>query len=289
MPDAEDANVVTRSAPIEEKKMPDKLAHEDAASQETTLDEASHDVVSQLRSAALQTSSSILSLQRRAEDELHDAKNALEARTEELASSLSLLKATLESTADGIVVLDLSGKVVSYNSKFAAIWQFSDELLQRRDSRELMTYAAQQVNDSAGFLHRIQEYLTRPGIEIFDVVELKNGRTFERYGFPQYVNQECVGVVVNFREVTQRKQAESALRISEEKYRLLWATAGDAFVLFGSNNIILEANAALATIFGYQPEEVIGQDISILQPERFREGHRNGLQRYLTTQERTLN
>jgi PAS domain S-box-containing protein len=99
---------------------------------------------------------------------------------------------------------------------------------------------------------------------------------------------ERVGIVVTFREITRHKQVEAALRLSEEKYRLLWATAGDAFVLFDSNNVILEANAALATIFGYPPAEVIGQNLAMLQPERLREGHRRGLERYLKTGSRKL-
>src|SRR5687768_7096805 len=156
----------------------------------------------------MQTSSSILSLQGRAEEELLQAKQVLEIRTEELDSYSSLLAATLESTPDGIVALDLAGKVITYNTTFTDIWHFPADILQRRNSREMMAYAAQQMDDPDAFLQLIQKRQAEPHQTSFDVVRMQNGRTFERYGFPQRVNNECVGVVVNFREITDRVLAE---------------------------------------------------------------------------------
>lgn len=250
-------------------------------------EEVTQDDISLLQHAALRASLSTSSPQR-ASDDIHEAKNYWEARTEQLANSLSLLTAALESTADGIIVLDFTGKVVAYNTKFTAIWQYSTEILERRNSREMSAHSATLVKEPEAFLQLLKEHLANPERETFHLIELKDGRTFERYGFPQRVNEKVVGVVINLREVTERKKVDAALRLSEEKYRLLWATAGDAFLLFNRDNIILEANPSLATILGYEPEEVIGQNIAILQPEHLREGHRRGLQRYLESGVRKL-
>ncbi|HUF80868.1 MAG TPA: diguanylate cyclase, partial [Burkholderiales bacterium] len=90
-------------------------------------------------------------------------------------------------------------------------------------------------------------------------------------------------------ERAARRRAEEALRESEEKYRLLWETASDAVVLMDGDSRIQYANPSVMKLFGYAPEEVVGREIAILQPERLREAHRAGIGRYLETGAKTLN
>ncbi|MDQ6808480.1 MAG: PAS domain S-box protein [Verrucomicrobiota bacterium] len=77
--------------------------------------------------------------------------------------------------------------------------------------------------------------------------------------------------------------------LSEAEYRLLWETSTDAVVILDRASTIRYANPAVADIFGYRPDEVVGQNIALIQPERLREGHRRGLGRYLSTGQKTLN
>ena len=84
----------------------------------------------ELRSAALQTSQSISLLRRRAEQELVQAKQALELKTEELAQSVAILRATLDATTDGIIVVDEKGNMIDYNEQFVRMWQFPPGLLE---------------------------------------------------------------------------------------------------------------------------------------------------------------
>jgi len=147
---------------------------------------------------------------------------ALEARTEELNSSLSLLTATIESTADGIMALDISGNVVSHNSRFTTMWRYPPDVLQRCHGPEMMAYAAEQVKEPDRFSHILRNHHLAPQVETFDIFEMQDGRTLERYGFPQRVNQACVGMVVNFRDITERKHAEAEredLLAKEQKAR----------------------------------------------------------------------
>lgn len=135
---------------------------------------------------------------------------AVSERTRELAKSFSLLNATLESTTDGIVAMDLTGKVISYNAKFAALWQFPPDLLARANVAELRAFAATRVKDADAFLRRTEEIQSHPETEGFDIIELKDGRTFERYVFPQRIEGGCVGTVINWRDITERKRNETA-------------------------------------------------------------------------------
>jgi len=166
-----------------------------------------------LRNVALETSKSILALQRRTEQALAQIKTTLEERSQELTQSLSLLNATLESSSNGIVVVDLAGKVISHNSRFATLWQLPAELLERRDGTELDAYIALQVKDGKKLLQLTNGLQSNPETEVMDVVELSDGRTFERYSCPQRISCECVGVVVNWHDITKRKQAEEMLRV----------------------------------------------------------------------------
>ncbi|TAL10509.1 MAG: PAS domain S-box protein [Nitrospirae bacterium] len=79
------------------------------------------------------------------------------------------------------------------------------------------------------------------------------------------------------------RRLRSALHTSEEKYRHFWETSTDAVVFMDMDRRIQFANPAVKDVFGYDPEEVIGRDIAVLQPQRLREAHREGLARYLRT------
>ncbi|HEX7879778.1 MAG TPA: ATP-binding protein [Candidatus Eisenbacteria bacterium] len=126
-----------------------------------------------------------------------------------LRESLSLLQATLESTADGILVVDLQQRVTSFNARFAEIWGLSDELLSRRKDEELIEAVLSQLVDPEAFLMRVRELYDRPSEESFDTLQFKDGRVMERYSKPQMIDTRIVGRVWSFRDVTRAREAEA--------------------------------------------------------------------------------
>jgi len=145
--------------------------------------------------------------------DITDQKRAGEA----FEQSLSLLKATLESTTDGILVVDLSGKMVSYNQKFAEMWRIPKHILDSRDDQKALEFVTNQLKDPETFLKKVRELYDQPESESFDELEFLDGRIFERYSQPQRIGGKSVGRVWSFRDVTERRRDEEALRQKTEE------------------------------------------------------------------------
>jgi PAS domain S-box-containing protein len=135
--------------------------------------------------------------------------------------TLSLLNASLESTADGIYVVDQYGKVTSYNQNFVNMWNIPHGLLESGESNTIMNYVLPQLKNPEKFLADIKELRFHPGRESFDMIEFNDGKIFERYSKPQKIGDSVVGRVWSFRDITDRKHAEEKLVASLQEKEVL--------------------------------------------------------------------
>lgn len=101
-------------------------------------------------------------------------------------------------------------------------------------------------------------------------------------------NGDLRGYSKVIRDITDRKKAEETLRESEERYRIIAETASDAIITIDEESRIIFANKAVGKIFGYFPDEIIGQQMTVLMPERLRNIHLSGMKRYKETGERVI-
>src|SRR4030043_142882 len=140
---------------------------------------------------------------------------------EEIKHSVSLLDATLESTADGILVVDREGKIEKFNRKFSQMWRIPESILASKDVDRALAFALDQLKDPEVFLKKVRGLYNLPEAESYDVLEFKDGRVFERYLQPQRIGDRIIGRVSSFRDVTERKWMEQTLIRSEEEAKRL--------------------------------------------------------------------
>ena len=129
----------------------------------------------------------------------------------DLAKTVSLLQATFDSTTDGILVIDRSGKIATFNRKFQQMWQLPDDIVATRDNAVTIAYIMDQLKHPQAFVQKIEEIFSLPDSESYEILEFIDGRVFERYSMPQRLGEKIVGRVWTFRDITARKQAEAVL------------------------------------------------------------------------------
>jgi PAS domain S-box-containing protein len=141
----------------------------------------------------------------------------------ELERSASLLRATLESTADGILVVDRDGKIIDFNQKFVALWGIPESVLASRDDQQALAFGSEQLKDPEAFFTKVRGLYSQPDSVNFDILEFKDGRILERYSQALWIGEKSVGRVWSFCDVTERKQAEEQIKTSLREKEVLLA------------------------------------------------------------------
>ena len=171
-----------------------------------------------------------------------------------LRESEELLRATVESTADGILVVDEKGQVTHTNKRFAQMWEIPDELIRTREDKKLLDFVLGQLKEPEVFLSKVQ-VLYKISDEDFDVLDFKDGRVFERFSSPLIRDGQIAGRVWSFRDITDRKSAERALRESEGKFRFLAEKMVDIVWTIDQNFQTTYVSPSIENVLGFTPEE----------------------------------
>jgi signal transduction histidine kinase len=132
-----------------------------------------------------------------------------------------MLQSILESTADGILVVGLDGKIISHNRHFEEMWRLPPAFIAANNDaagrRGLVRFVQDQLVNPELFVDGIEERYAEPESDSFDILTFKDGRVLERYSIPLRLDGRSVGRVWSFRDVTARRRAEC---VQEAVYRI---------------------------------------------------------------------
>ncbi|MCG8407760.1 MAG: PAS domain S-box protein [Phycisphaerales bacterium] len=201
-----------------------------------------------------------------------------------LRESESRTRAVFESIVDAIITIDERGTIESINPAARRIFGYSDEELEGQNVRMLMPSPDRDQHDSylKNYLDTGDKKVIGIGREVVGM--RRDGSTFPMELSVSEASQDgrriFTGIV---RDITERKQAEKALRESESRTRAVFESIVDAIITIDERGTIESINPAARRIFGYGEEELVGQNVRMLMPAPDRDQHDSYLKNYLST------
>ena len=175
---------------------------------------------------------------------------------DELSFKNTLLETQLETTIDGILVVDNEGNTVLHNQRFIQMWNVPRNLIETKSDKQLLKYASSMLIEPEKFLNKVEHLYSNKEEKSKDELELKDGRVFDRYS-SQMIDHSgnYLGRIWYFRDITEFKRTEKALKKSEETFHLLMEATNDA--LWDLNMVTNEVyrNPRHMTMLGYESGE----------------------------------
>jgi len=170
--------------------------------------------------------------------------------------ALSLLKATLDATADGILVVDENGKIVVFNRQFACLWRISPEAAAAGEDDVLIGEVLEQLENPAAFVGRVMELYSSPEEESFDTLVFKDGRRFERRSMPRRIAGRYAGRVWTFRDVTELVRTEQELARAHSLLRATLDATADGILVVDEDGVLVDFNRKVVEMWGI-PSEIV--------------------------------
>ena len=181
-----------------------------------------------------------------------------------LMENQALLQATLESTGEGILVVNNKGEITHYNANFLRLWNIPQDLIATKDDRLLLKFVMSQLKYPREFIRKVEALYNSDDIS-FDIIDFKDGGKIERNSYPLVIGEKVEGRVWGFRDVTEKFAAEVRLRESESRFRQLIQSLPDAIFVSEigepDRGKILDLNPAAELQTGYTRDELLTKNM----------------------------
>ncbi|MBA4147685.1 MAG: PAS domain S-box protein [Verrucomicrobia bacterium] len=177
---------------------------------------------------------------------------------EKLEASVSLLHSILESTADGILAVDLHGRLEGHNQRFLDMWRLPSGVMTIYQDEMVLQSVLDQLKYPELFLAKVHELYQNPEQESMDVLEFKDGRIYERYSKAERTKEKITGRVWSFRDVTERYRALETLRRSEERYRSLVIASAQIVWVNNAEGYAMEESPTWGKFTGQTKDQMMG-------------------------------
>jgi len=175
----------------------------------------------------------------------------------ELQAKTALLEAQINSTIDGILVVNESGKRILQNQRFIDICEIPARFVSDLDDRPLLNYVAQLVKNPTEFLTRVEHLYSHPEQTSRDEIELTNGKVLDRYSAPVTDQKgRYFGRIWTFHDVTERRRNEETLR----RLSLAVEQSPISILITDPKGNISYVNRKFSECTGYEVEEVVNRN-----------------------------
>lgn len=134
---------------------------------------------------------------------------------ETLSQALAIMDAVLESTADGLLVVDEDGALITFNQRLVSMWKMPDAVTESRLTEEMMGWMMRQLKVPNVLLCTMNELGGEPDAESYDILELQDGRLVERFSKPRQQGDQSHGRIWIFRESSAPKSSTSSVHLSQ--------------------------------------------------------------------------